>query len=94
MERDSSSQSELDSWLADIHQDALDHAEQIMRVRRAVGKLLAGQSRIDSCRWCGAKWNEEADGMRKPIRNGSCEMCSRSFRTLVDRVDRFLSKEV
>lgn len=85
---------DLDQWLKDMHQDALDHAESLTKVRRAVGRLLADSSPSGQCTWCGTKWIEHEDGRREPVTGGICTACKPSFRTLVDRVDLFLRKAV
>ena len=85
---------DLEQWLKDMQQDALDHAESLTKVRRAVGRLLADSSPSGKCTWCGTKWVELEDGGREPVTGGICRVCKPSFRTLVDRVDLFLSKAV
>ena len=84
---------ELDSWLADIHQDVLDTAEQLQRVRRAVGRITASWDvPYDTCKWCGVRSGKGPDGKAVLVRGSICGECRSSFRVLVARFDLFVKR--
>ena len=90
--QDDFGRAELDHWLSDIQQDARDQAEQLARVRKAVGRLLANAAGTSECKWCGDTDCDLADREHPPVTKGTCVACSDQFSFLVDRLEACLSK--